>query len=154
MQNSLRWCVFTALCTVLFFVQPCKAQTTKQDLVEAFLRDVVNINITGEALMKKHMCPANKETQQALDVELYRLRMKMLGQSKKVTNHLSEYLKSYNELSEKEQDLLINKADEGNTFSFKGEQGIAFLVLVKDEKIASFTTVKKGDARVFINYCN
>ncbi len=104
--------------------------------------------------MKKYMCPSNAATQQALDLDLYRLRMKMLGQSKKVTNHLSEYLKPYNDLPEKEHDLLINKADEGNIFSFKGEQGIAFLVLVKDEKIASFTTVKKANARVFINYCN
>lgn len=104
--------------------------------------------------MKKYLCPANKDTQQAFDLELYRLRMKMLGQSKKVTNHLGEYLKPYNDLPEKEQDLLINKADENYVFSFKGEQGIAFLVLIKGDKIASFTTMQKENALVFITWCN
>jgi hypothetical protein len=145
---------FVCFCGFLFVVQPAKAQTAKQELIEAFFKDVINVNITAETLVKKYMCAANKDTQQALDVELYRLRMKMLGQSEKVTNHLGEYLKRYKELPVKEQDVLTSKADNGNIFSFKGEQGITFLMLIKDDKIASFTTVKKGNARVFINYCN
>jgi hypothetical protein len=131
-----------------------KAQTGKQELVEAFLKDVINVNITGETLMKKYMCAANKDTQQALDLELYRLRMKMLGQSKRITNHFGEYLKPYAELAEKEQDVLVDTIDKDSVFGFKGEQGIAFLILIKEGKIASFTTVKKGNTRVFINYCN
>jgi hypothetical protein len=152
--NVYKWWFFAGFCMFVFCVQPVKAQPAKQDLIEAFLKDIINVNITGETLMKKYMCTLNAATQPALDLELYRLRMKLLGQSKKVTNHFGDYLKLYNELSENERDIIISKADEDNVFSFKGEQGIAFLVLIKGDKIASFTTVKKGNARVFINYCN
>jgi hypothetical protein len=149
-----QWWIFAVSCALIFLPLATKAATGKQELIEAFLRDVINVNITAETLMKKYLCTANATTQQALDLELYRLRMKLLGQSKKVTNHFGEYLKSYNGIPENEQDVLTSKADEDNIFSFKGEQGVAFLILIKDDKIVSFTTVKKGNARVFINYCN
>lgn len=149
-----KWLFFAPFFMAIFFVQPAKAATGKQELIEAFLKDVINVNIPAETLMKKYLCAANKDTQQALDLELYRLRMKLLGQSKKVTSHFGEYLKAYNKLPENERDILTGKADEDGIFSFKGEQGIAFLVLIKENKIASFTTVKKGNARVFITWCN
>jgi hypothetical protein len=149
-----KWRVFAVFCALIFSPRVTNAATGKQELIEAFLKDVINVNIPAETLMKKYMCTANAATQQTLDLELYRLRMKLLGQSKKVTNHFGEYLKSYNELPENEHNISISKADESNIFSFKGEQGIVFLVLIKEDKVASFTTVKKGNARVFITYCN
>ncbi|MES2377146.1 MAG: hypothetical protein V4553_11235 [Bacteroidota bacterium] len=152
--NVCKWWIFTVLCVFLLAPQTTKAQTGKREFIEAFLTDVINVNITGETLMKKYMCAPNKDTQQALDLELYRLRMKMLGQSKKVTNHFEAYLKPYRELPEEEQDILIDAKDKDNIFSFKGEQGIAVLILIKDGKIASFTIVKKGNTRVFTTYCN
>jgi hypothetical protein len=135
-----------------------KQDGTKTELIQAFLRDLINVNIPGERIIEKYICvdpsaSKNKDPDQELGLRVYRLRMMMLGQSIKITDNFGDNIKPYKSLPKNEQDILIAAKEEENIFSFKGEQNIAFLILISNGRIASFTTIKQGSKRLFIMAC-
>ncbi|MBC7401008.1 MAG: hypothetical protein H7289_13790 [Mucilaginibacter sp.] len=159
--NGHKWLFFVAFCMVMFCVQSVNAQGVKQELVEAFLKDAIDMKIPDEQLIKKYMCndlpiPKDEKARGAHEFftqQVYRFRMMLLGQSKKITDNFGNAITAYKNLPENERNVMIEEKDEDNVFRFKGEQNLVFNILVSNGRILTFTTMNKGDRWVFLMLC-
>jgi hypothetical protein len=156
--NVYKWLFFAVFCLLLVSIQPARAQTWKQEVVESFFKDLVDVDIPIENVIGQHMVidtPAQKDSKarerhEFLSQQVYRLRMMMLGQSKKITNNFGNAIVAYNDLPENEHNIMIDARRGANIFRFKGEQGILLNILISGDRIASFTTMNKGGKQVFL----
>lgn len=159
--TGYRW-LFLGICyALLFVVQTADAQSGKQELVESFFNEAVNVDINDEQFIKKYMCTEElilkdkkaRETHEFFTQQVYRFRMMVRGQSKKITANFGNVITSYKDLAESERNIVIEEKEEDNIFRFKGEQNLVFDILVGNNRILSFTTMNKGGKKVFLLLC-
>lgn len=138
----------------LMLATTTQAQTSKP-LILNFLKTLQNPQPPLSSIKTTYLCtdtekiPPGTEGFTALNDQLQALRDSL--QAKDLADFT---ILRYNQLPETEQDIrFTNKAQEQYIYRVKYKQQAFLSVLVKDDRIYSFTTLNKGGTRIFILYC-
>ena len=121
--------------------------------VKGFLKDVADDKGHFDAIIRDHICAIDDQKKEER-LSLLRQQLASLREELRSLPAGGSYsIKNYADLVSDKQDLLIEEGQKKNIYRIESNGTFICLVWVNEGKIASFSTMNKGDKRVFLKIC-
>ena len=132
----------------------CEREPTV-DMIRSFLEAVSNNTYDTDQIVEKYICysPPDHEKKSKEAYELLKMQVEALGTL--VENHSIESLDiiPYQDLPKEEQDIITDDNSLANIYVVKTGKDRLMSIFIKNKKIGSFVTLRKGNHRIFALFC-
>jgi len=123
--------------------------------VKSFLNDVSNSSVSFENIIKKHLCIKAGMKDEERNEKLKWTTFQLSALRSEIQNDGQWEVVPYASLPQEKQSILIDEKEKPNIFvlQFKNKSQSSVFIWVSQGRIKSFTTINKGNAKIFVSFC-